>query len=687
MLCKSLLIAALGLLAQAGPISKRDGATVLTDLKTVGTDVTTLKTDVTNWTGDLLAALGILSDYNAVKSALDTAITDTAAASAFSTSESSSITSEVSTLAVLIVATLNEIIAKESTAASAGVTSTLLSSIETLKTGTDQLGADLEAKATSTDKTTIASAIASVDAAFSSAIAAYDRWNNALEDGSYFIDADPDLFEHLLRYLRRGIFPIFYDRQKGHDYPKYFALLEEAKYFGIGELVTWLENGTYLRAVDIGYQPISTEISQLTEQLAEIKRYYEIANEERRTDASAEDDFRFAIFKEEVTAKVAQLNDLKLARSIALAVDQDGLLITSLQTEESQARNDRHLAQRASRGQALPIAQHTPVAPEGESGMAIRTLGYTHGEEADHQSDAADSFSTYTERQEEALQSFNSEAKCSVCYDAFPQAEVTCLDCGHTYCNGCIRDLFLRATKDQSLFPPRCCRQPIDLSRVETLLLNDELQEFRSAEIEFSTTDRTYCSNPECGKSISPAHITSDQAHCAACDNLSCTMCKNVYHADDCPEDAALQATLELAWSEGWQRCFSCKAIVQLGVGCYHMTCKCRAEFCYVCGAKWKTCACDRWDEERLVARAEEVVDREAVAPLPRPERHLRVVQMQEHLRRNHECEHSRRFERIEGGGRRGFECEVCQTRHKKYILQCRRCHLRVCEHCRRNRI
>ncbi|KAL3465583.1 hypothetical protein BJX64DRAFT_285515 [Aspergillus heterothallicus] len=43
------------------------------------------------------------------------------------------------------------------------------------------------------------------------------RWKtSAREDGSYFIDADPDLFVHILRYLRRGLYPIFYDVHKGH---------------------------------------------------------------------------------------------------------------------------------------------------------------------------------------------------------------------------------------------------------------------------------------------------------------------------------------------------------------------------------------------------------------------------------------------------------------------------------------
>jgi hypothetical protein len=47
------------------------------------------------------------------------------------------------------------------------------------------------------------------------------RWNTAREDGSYFVDADPDLFVHILRYLRRRVLPVFYNLQKGHDYALY----------------------------------------------------------------------------------------------------------------------------------------------------------------------------------------------------------------------------------------------------------------------------------------------------------------------------------------------------------------------------------------------------------------------------------------------------------------------------------
>lgn len=77
------------------------------------------------------------------------------------------------------------------------------------------------------------------------------RWSNSEEQGSYYIEADPDLFEHILRYLRRGVFPIFYDNTKGHDYALYLALLEEAKYYQIQRLVNWLKKKRYLRALKV----------------------------------------------------------------------------------------------------------------------------------------------------------------------------------------------------------------------------------------------------------------------------------------------------------------------------------------------------------------------------------------------------------------------------------------------------
>jgi hypothetical protein len=62
-------------------------------------------------------------------------------------------------------------------------------------------------------------------------------------DGSFFLDADPDLFEHLLRFMRRPeVFPLFYDAAKGFDYNLYSRLQAESAYFQIDVLHEWIKN-------------------------------------------------------------------------------------------------------------------------------------------------------------------------------------------------------------------------------------------------------------------------------------------------------------------------------------------------------------------------------------------------------------------------------------------------------------
>jgi hypothetical protein len=85
------------------------------------------------------------------------------------------------------------------------------------------------------------------------------RCNSALADGSFFVDADPDLFKHILQYLRRGVLPVFYDKDRGHDYALYAALLEEAKIFQIPRLETWLQTQGYLDAVKLETSAVELE--------------------------------------------------------------------------------------------------------------------------------------------------------------------------------------------------------------------------------------------------------------------------------------------------------------------------------------------------------------------------------------------------------------------------------------------
>ncbi|KAH8434458.1 BRcat and Rcat domain-containing protein [Aspergillus melleus] len=430
----------------------------------------------------------------------------------------------------------------------------------------------------------------------------------------------------------------------------------------------------------------------LAVQLAEIEIYHDNDKGKYRSDAPPDYENAILVFSDELTAYKVFLGDRKLANSIARAVEVDGPAISVIIEQEKQDQEDGRLARETAASDAplesLEIdSQAGYLRSKTDQGKCNLTPRLKNTDDSDESNEAAGSSITYARRQAEAIQKMKTEVQCCVCLNDFLPHRTIRLECSDLYCDDCLRDLFLRATKDESLYPPRCCRVLIPLLLIQGHMSAEELTQFEAAAVEYNTTDRTYCSNMECCQFIPPSRITADRADCASCGFSTCTMCKNSFHQEDCAADSALQATLALADSKGWQRCFSCRSLVELGIGCYHITCKCKAQFCYLCGAKWKSCACQRWDEQRLEERAQEVVDREANQVLRPHDRQLRVARMQQELREVHECEHPGRFERIFGSGRRRFECEMCGSCHRKYILQCRRCHLRVCEDCRRNRI
>jgi hypothetical protein len=87
-------------------------------------------------------------------------------------------------------------------------------------------------------------------------------------DGSYFLDADPEIFEHVLRFMRRpSVFPLFYDAVRGFDYGLYSRLQAEADYFQVDSLRDWIREKKYQLAVMVKTDtPVVSELAQLTQE-------------------------------------------------------------------------------------------------------------------------------------------------------------------------------------------------------------------------------------------------------------------------------------------------------------------------------------------------------------------------------------------------------------------------------------
>lgn len=152
-----------------------------------------------------------------------------------------------------------------------------------------------------------------------------------------------------------------------------------------------------------------------------------------------------------------------------------------------------------------------------------------------------------------------------------------------------------QSTTDESKMPPRCCTQPIPGSIVRTCLSRDDQQRFLKAVLQYSTPweSRLFCPNTSCGEFI-PPRSKLDPKHpfevmCRTCRTKVCTTCKRNGHrlGQDCPEDWELDTVLKIGENSGWRRCYKCRTLVELAQGCTHMTCRCKAQFCYICGAIW----------------------------------------------------------------------------------------------------
>ncbi|OTA64834.1 hypothetical protein K449DRAFT_348513 [Hypoxylon sp. EC38] len=230
----------------------------------------------------------------------------------------------------------------------------------------------------------------------------------------------------------------------------------------------------------------------------------------------------------------------------------------------------------------------------------------------------------------------SAEIECVSCLDDFSPKEMIKVSC-HSYCRPCFQRLIYATCENEQQWPPKCCLNPIS---VNTIVLNvsDELKKIyrdRAAEWNLPISERIYCSHSSCSIWIKPYEVNRARnvARCSR-GHWTCIICRGRQHeGDSCPQDRDMVRTDELAEEEAWKRCYGCHAYVEHREACQHMTCRCGAEFCYVCGARWRTCACTM---EQLVAIKAAVEERRQAR---RDREALEEAEVQEALRQVAEFE------------------------------------------------
>ncbi|KAK7738393.1 hypothetical protein SLS53_006208 [Cytospora paraplurivora] len=215
-------------------------------------------------------------------------------------------------------------------------------------------------------------------------------------------------------------------------------------------------------------------------------------------------DFELALkcYEDDLDENMALLSDRILCKSIASAVQTDGEVIRELQVQEQQATADRALALRSRNG-VIPAPTNT-----GRQLRESNDESDNLDKELLERMAAMNAFGP-NENDSKAATGANG-VRCVSCLDYVASDNVAKAPCDHDYCRRCLQELFTRSLTDESLFPPRCCGQPIAAEANRMFLSPQLVGEYQAKKLEMDTPNRTYCHRPQCSAFIPPHFIRNE---------------------------------------------------------------------------------------------------------------------------------------------------------------------------------
>lgn len=282
------------------------------------------------------------------------------------------------------------------------------------------------------------------------------------------------------------------------------------------------------------------------------------------------------LHREDLQRNASIIADRQMTASIARACQEDGHTLAAMLSMEQAEANDREAACRLG-GIEVTVNDRVPpwtISSEemDEELLAKLSALYVAAplETSDHSDDEHEEAEASAWAASRARAPPSIYRQCVSCQEQKQYFYTARAPCGHEYCCDCLRVLFENSMTDDTLFPPRCCRQAITTSAAQVFVPGELMKRYEQKKIEMETPNRTYCSNPVCSAFLT--NIQDDNATCTSCGTVTCTLCKGANHGGDCPSDTALQQVLQTADENGWQRCYSCRRLVELDIGCNHIT-------------------------------------------------------------------------------------------------------------------
>ncbi len=225
------------------------------------------------------------------------------------------------------------------------------------------------------------------------------------------------------------------------------------------------------------------------------------------------------LFRQNLEDVRNSFSDRRMARSIANAAIEDGSRVTSHAREEQVACHDHQMARQLQAGRRIQANLVAPRATEIDDATLSKLAGLFVSETVGRNLMPIDTYVQETNKPAGGKGPRPKLHECVACGDKKTYFEVFKAPCGEDYCKDCLPELFEQSYTDESLFPPRCCKQviPSDGKGIELFLSKELRDKYESRRVEVETKDRTYCSDPNCGTFILPSKIQTKVAVCPDC--------------------------------------------------------------------------------------------------------------------------------------------------------------------------
>lgn len=190
-----------------------------------------------------------------------------------------------------------------------------------------------------------------------------------------------------------------------------------------------------------------------------------------------------------------------------------------------------------------------------------------------------------------------SEIFCKICMEVTKTTDMFRNDnCSHIFCRDCLAR-YLASKIQENISKVRCpeinCKGVLEPEFCKEIVPAEVFVRWENALCESMLLESKifYCPFKDCSALlVDDGEETVAQSECPNCRRLFCGQCKVAWHSGvSCEEYQSLGANerkeedlmlMKIAKKKKWQKCPSCKFLVEKTQGCLHITCRFASIFC-----------------------------------------------------------------------------------------------------------